>query len=127
MEEKTIFETLGDWQDGCLNTNTLWYDFWCSKRSLSNRAEKLLKKLQEISKSKKFNRFETYVFFKNNCPAFGDTYDDFRICDCDGDTPIYTVVPGSSKRLAEVWGRENNFEGPLVQGTWTEVKQWFLN
>jgi hypothetical protein len=128
MEEKTISETLEEWQNGTLDTNTLWYDCWCTKRSLPNRAEKLLKKVKQISESKKFDRFKTYVFFKNNLNGWG-TYDDFRICDWEGDTPLYTVIPAynaPNNKQASVWGKENNFEEPLFEGTWIDVKKWFL-
>jgi len=39
---------------------------------------------------------------------------------------IYTIVPRSGHTgKAEVWGRENNFDGPLVQGKWKDVKTFF--
>jgi hypothetical protein len=39
---------------------------------------------------------------------------------------IFTIVPRCAHSgKAEVWGRENNFNEPLVQGTWRDVKTFF--
>lgn len=40
------------------------------------------------------------------------------------------VVPKSGFAVdngaAQVYGRENKFDAPLIEGTWKEVKDWFL-
>lgn len=108
----------------------LWYDWFCKDSSLESRGEKLLDKLSRIAFSKKFDLTNTYVFFKNNCPMQGKLYDDFRICDLKSGAVLFTVTPSSGHKsdngMAEVWGKENDFEKPLVQGTWKDVIKFFL-
>ena len=69
-------------------------------------------------------------FFKNNCPCNGSLYDDFRICDIDTGDVIYTITPSSGHKVdegaASVWGKENEFENELVNGTWQDVLDFFL-
>lgn len=128
MTTTTITETLRNRRQ---DTRHLWYDWWCRETSLANKGNHLMQKLRAIADSKKFDNDKTYVFFKNNCPAIGTLYDDFRICDIETGDVIYTVVPASGhkcrKGKAEVWGKENDFNGPILTGTWKEVKAWFLN
>lgn len=106
-----------------------WYDWWCRDTSLVNKTKNLGKKVIQIMKSSKVDCEKNYVFFKNNCPGHGNLYDDFRICDMETGEVIYTVVPSSgcssSKGMSEVWGRENNFNEPLVEGSWKDVKSFF--
>jgi len=107
-----------------------WYDWFCKDTALAGKTDVLGRKLLQILKSKKFDSDKTYVFFKNNCPMNGKLYDDFRICDLETGKVIYTVIPKNGHRVhngqADVWGRENDFEGPLVQGTWKDVLRFFL-
>ena len=66
-----------------------------------------------------------YVFFKNNCPLVGSTYDDFRICNIEEGNVQYTVTPNrvtkqrhkETIRISEVWGRANEFKQPIKQAT----------
>ena len=113
-----------------VNVMDLWYDWFCKDSSLKKKGESLLKKLRMISSSKKFDNDYCYVFFKNNCPLAGHLYDDFRICDMETGEVIYTVCPKSGhisdKGMGNVWGRENGFEKPLFEGSWKEIKKWFL-
>ena len=108
----------------------LWYDWFCKDSSLIRKGEALLKKLRLIAKSDKFDNDKCYVFFKNNCPFSGSLYDDFRICDLETGDVLYTVVPKSGHTVDNgkgyVWGKENGFEEPLFEGTWGEIKRWFL-
>lgn len=107
-----------------------WYDWFCNDSSLAGKTKSLGKKLIAISKSPKFNCNTSYVFFKNNCPCNGNLYDDFRICSIDDGDVLYTITPKCGHKVSEgkgnIWGRENNFEQPLFQGSWTEIKNWFL-
>ena len=109
----------------------LWYDWFCRDTSLKRKGEALLKKLKVIASSNKFDNDKCYVFFKNNCPCYGNLYDDFRICDKETGDVLYCVIPKSGfKRYegrAQVYGVDNDFKEPLVEGTWRDVKAWFLN
>lgn len=109
----------------------LWYDWFCKDTALYTKGVNLWKKVKMISSSKKFDNERTYVFFKNNCPVGGRLYDDFRICDIETGDVIYCVTPKSGfyhrNGKGDVWGKENNFEEPLFEGSWREIKKWFLN
>jgi hypothetical protein len=109
----------------------LWYDWFCRENSLKRKGEALLKKLKVIASSNKFDNDKCYVFFKNNCPCVGNLYDDFRICDKETGDVLYCVVPKSGFKRdegrAQVYGIDNDFKEPLVEGTWRDVKAWFLN
>ena len=55
----------------------------------------------------------------------GGLYDDFRICDIKSGEVIYTITPRDNHGKATVWGRENNFDEPLAEGTWNHVTTFF--
>ena len=108
----------------------VWYDWFCTDKSLSTRGKALVTKLKSIQHSKRFNPETTYTFFKNNCPCVGNLYDDFRICDIESGNVIFCVVPKSGhtsmKGLGEVWGKKEDGEfGELIIGNWKEIKEWF--
>ncbi len=107
-----------------------WYDWFCGAKSLHGKLNRIAPKVRKIAKSKLIDPTKVYVWFKNNCPVNGTLYDDFRIADiATGDT-LYTITPSSghtgAKGQAEVWSsKDNNFEGPVVQGTWKDVLTYF--
>ena len=118
----------GDFQSA--NTRTQcdagWYDWFCRDSSLVRKTESLGKKVKQLAESSLVDLDKMYVFFKNNCPMSGPLYDDFRFCDIETGNVIYTVVPKSGHSgKAELWGQPNNFEGPIVKGTWKEIKNYF--
>ena len=127
-----VFEVLNN--NNVLNIDNmgLWYDWFCKTSALRNRGITLLRKLKSIKNSKKFDKEKTYVWFKNNLFYYGLSchgllYDDFRIADKETDDVIYTIIPKNVEyEEAEVWGRENNFESPIVKGTWNDVKAFFM-
>lgn len=107
----------------------LWYDWFCKDSSLANKGYSLLQKLNQIADSKKIDADQTYVWFKNNCPCNGNLYDDFRISDIESGDVIYCIIPKSGfandHGKAQLYSRENDFETPLVEGTWKDIKDWF--
>ena len=109
--------------------NAGWYDWFCTDKSLINRLNKMTPKVKRIAKSAKIDQKTVYVFFKNNCPMVGKLYDDFRICDVASGDVVYTIVPAcghtKNKGRAELWGRENNFKGPIVAGTMQDIYNYF--
>ena len=95
----------------------VFYDWFCKDSSLKNKATALFKKTKRFIERVDIDLDSTYVFFKNNCPVGGPLYDDFRICDIESGNVLYTVTPKSGHTgEAELWGRENSFEGPLKTG-----------
>jgi hypothetical protein len=107
--EKGIFLDSDGNESWCFN----FYDWFCKDTSLERKSRSLFAKVKKFIKANpQIDTTEVYVFFKNNCPIGGPLYDDFRIC--TPDEVVYTVTPkcGHSGK-AEIWGRENNFKGPL--------------
>ena len=136
MEDISIREYLKNYDEGKYESpdrktqiDAGWFDWFCKDSSLKNKTVKLTTKLKQIVNSPKINQNTMYVFFKNNCPLAGSLYDDFRICDLESGDVIYTITPRSGHTVynnrAEVWGKENNFDGPLVVGKWKDVKDFF--
>jgi hypothetical protein len=106
--------------------NAGWYDWFCKDTSLGNKTKKMAPMIIRISESKKINMDIMYVWFKNNCPCGGPLYDDFRIADINTKDVIYNICPKSGHTgKAEVWGRENAFAGPLVEGTMKDIYNFF--
>lgn len=130
-----LTEWVDEFQNGSYSRNNVstqikagWYDWFCQDSSLLRRTNLLGRRLISVMKNNnnKFNPETSYVFFKNNCPLVGRTYDDFRICDIESGDVIYTIVPKCSHtNRAEIWGRENRFVNPLVQGTWRDIIKFF--
>lgn len=107
-----------------------WYDWFCRDTALCVKTAKLAPKVRKIAKSKLIDPDKTYVWFKNNYPLVGSLYDDFRIADLATGETLYTITPSSGhtsvKGRSEVWSRnDNNFNGPVVAGTWKDVLTYF--
>jgi hypothetical protein len=97
-------------QSECFN----FYDWFCKDSSLQRKAWTLMKQTKRFVKEYDINLLDHYVFFKNNCPMRGPLYDDFRICNRETGDVIFTVIPKCGHSgLAEIWGRENDFKGPI--------------
>lgn len=113
-------------QEGRKNAESFWgfFDWFCKDSSLRIRAERLMPKVIRFVKAHpELDLEKTYVFFKNNCPLHGPTYDDFRICDLESGDVIFTVTPlCSHSGKAEVWGKKNKFKEALqVADTFREL------
>jgi hypothetical protein len=136
MKDKSVREFILNYEKGKYDSHSVkvmieagWFDWFCSDRSLKKRLDALFPKVTQLAHTAKINMDTMYVFFKNNCPVYGTVYDDFRFCDRSTGDVIYTVVPASGhtvcKGRAELWGKENNFKGALVEGTWNDIKKFF--
>lgn len=108
-----------------------WYDWFCSDSHLWTAFKSFAPKVVALAESKKVNKETMYVFFKNNCPCVGPTYDDFRICDLETGDVQYTIqnikkgcYGRSEKTHWEVYG-EGEWRTPLAKGTWRDVKKFF--
>jgi hypothetical protein len=113
-------------ENDCFN----FYDWFCKDSSLERKANILFPKVKRFLKEyPEIDILSTYVFFKNNCPMLGPTYDDFRICDIESGNVLYTVTPSrvlkngkNQIRMAEIWGRSNNFKQPIKEAnTFTQL------
>lgn len=106
-----------------------WYDWFCRNTSLANKTQVLGAKVKRLAKSSKIDTKRMYVWFKNNCPLYGKLYDDFRFSDIETGDVVYTIVPEyqsrNNEKVAEVWGRENDFDEPLYSGDWKGVLAFF--
>ena len=100
---------------GSENDSFNFYDWFCKDASLERKANALFPKVKKfVAANPQIDILDTYVFFKNNCPMNGPLYDDFRICDIATGNVLYTVTPKCGHSgLAEIWGRGNNFKGPI--------------
>lgn len=110
----------------------LWYDWFCKSTSIVNKGKRMLPKVKALMESRVINKDTTYIFFKNNCPCYGDCrlYDDFRFCDLETGEVLFTVIPRNPYGNAELWGRrdgkaDTQFE-KLFEGTWRDCKKFFL-
>lgn len=92
-----------------------FFDWFCKDASLKNKAKRLFSMAKTFIKNHpEIDQERTYLWFKNNCPVNGPLYDDFRIADVETGDVIFTVIPKSGHSfMAEVWGKENNFNGPI--------------
>ncbi|MHA1952139.1 MAG: hypothetical protein ACW987_20025, partial [Candidatus Thorarchaeota archaeon] len=119
---------LYDGRDCSTQCDAGWYDWFCQDKSLRNRLYAMAPKVKQIAASSKVDTDKLYVFFKNNCPLYGTLYDDFRFCDMETGDVVFTITPraGYTKTIkgkhAQVWGRENEFDGALIEGTWRDVR-----
>ncbi len=109
--------------EGHINRCHNFYDWFCSDSALERKAIKLMNQVKRWVKFRNTDTDKVYVFFKNNCPMVGPLYDDFRICDRETGNVIWTVTPKSGHTgKAEVWGRQNDFQGPIaVADNMTEI------
>lgn len=103
----------------------LFYDWFCSDGSLERRAAPLMALVKKICFSQMFDAREVYVFFKNNCPMDGPTYDSFSICDRHSGDVLFHIA----KRNGDVilHSRGNDFEEPIVTGSTKHVVDWFMS
>ena len=106
-----------------------WFDWFCNHKSLAGKTKVLGPKVKKLAKSPKISVDGMHLLFKNNCPLYGNLYDDIRFCDNNTLDVIYTVIPKDghsiSHNMSLVWGRENGFTEPLYSGDWKGLLKWF--
>ena len=124
MDKTTLTQQLKAFDNGIFldsngNENDCYnfYDWFCSDKALKAKSERLFRAVKRWVEKRNTDTDKVYVFFKNNCPMNGPLYDDFRICDIETGDVIWTVTPKSGHSgLAEVWGKQNGFEGAIAKG-----------
>ncbi len=65
-----------------------WHDWFCKDSALYMRLKKMIGMIKAAAESDLVNPDEVYVFFKNNAPISGGTYDSFSICSLDGSQDV---------------------------------------
>ncbi len=101
-----------------------FYDWFCKDESLKRKADTLFKQVKKfVGANPSIDIDKHYVFFKNNCPANGPLYDDFRICDIqEGDVQYNVTAKSGHSGQAEVYSRSNGFKEPVRTGkTFTDL------
>jgi hypothetical protein len=83
----------GDFNKSDFDTqcNAGWYDWFCDDDELKDKTYYMGNIVKELKDSSKLNLDKQYVWFKNNCPLYGDLYDDFRIADIKTGDVIYNI------------------------------------
>lgn len=140
MNEMTIREFVARFNDGEFEDKSVstqidagWFDWFCHSSSLAGKTKMLGKKVAKISCSQKFDQDNSYVFFKNCCPAIGPLYDRISICDLGSGDVLFCIEHiqkgshGSKTTHWEVYGSEDGFHNPIVNGSWYDVQNYFNN
>lgn len=136
QERMTINEFLKyitdrDWTDKSFTASCKdgWYDWFCKDKSLSGKLKRMLPMIKRVAESSKVDKDTMYLFFKNNCPMMGPLYDDFRICSIENGDVLWTITPheprGDEGKHSQIWGRENDFDGPILEGTKKDIYTYF--
>ena len=107
-----------------------WYDWWCKNTSLWYKTQVMGKKVLQLLDSPRIDPDRMYVFFKNNMPVVGPTYDQFSICDMQTGNVLFCLQNlrkgshGCEKAHWELYAAPE-FKVPAVNGTWKECKEYF--
>ncbi len=109
-----------------------WYDWFCQDIQLMQRLEQLAPRLIYLAEnSEKIDLDKTYVFFKNNCPFVGSTYDDFRICDIETEEVIFTIAKmrrgcyGENFSGWTMWYNDPKKGWGQHCNSWKEIREYF--
>jgi hypothetical protein len=118
-----------------LNHDNYWsfYDWFCSDRTLERRAKRFISKLKFLKKLGLVDGDKMYVWFKNNCPMCGGTYDDMRISTLDEDNKFCGgLCPKTGHEMvelkAELWWFDGDREIQSIKATnWSDLKKTLKN
>lgn len=86
----------------------IWYDWFCTQKSLPKRGLRLMQILTFFVKHKKVDLKGKYAFFKNNAPTSGGTYDQVSICDVTTGNVLFCIQ--ERKTGIEVYSADDDFE-----------------
>ncbi|MCA1800524.1 MAG: hypothetical protein LC687_04750 [Actinobacteria bacterium] len=117
-----------------------WHDWFCHDGSLIRRGRTLIQRAKKLANAGGIAKDKVGFFMKNNSPISGGTYDTFGFTDIETKQAHYVVVPrrevkrysSRERRMiterveCELWGKENEFDSPLVYSTdWKDVVDYF--
>lgn len=115
---KKISDFLKEWNEAKGNEEArrkiaedLWFDWFCSTKSLYGKTKKIIKPLKTIlAKCKDTERLE--VSMKNNCPSSGPLYDCMRIYKDDEFAGCLCINPGEDEpyEIMDADGKSTFFE-----------------
>lgn len=135
-KEMTLREWIEKYRSGKFNCSRKsmvemgWYDWFCNDIQLFDRLCQLAPKVIAVSQSSKIDIDKTYVFFKNNCPVQGPTYDSFSICDIEsGDVLCWIgkLRRGSYGENFSGWELTSLIKNDSVQEMrgWDKIRKYF--
>jgi len=129
-----------DSYDAKVQCDAGWYDWFCKSDSLRGKTYSMMGKVKQLAKSEMVNIDTMYVFFKNNCPMYGNLYDSFSICDLESGDVLFYIAPRFGHR-GEHHGKPNvadftnknaiDATGKRIDRTdmyfdnWKEVRKYF--
>lgn len=119
---KSMFDQIRDNDHQDDDACHLFYDWFCADSSLERRAKPLMALAKKIAFSRKFDARTSYLFFKNNCPMSGPTYDQLSICDLETGDVIFCL---QKRDEWQVYCRANDFKTVTVTGTASHIAAWF--
>jgi len=135
MEKKkmNLIEWLNAWENGKFDRSVDsmidagWWDWFCEDSSLYNRTKKMVGVIKAAAKSSLLDPNKTYVFFKNNCPVHGPTYDSVSFSDIETGEQIYWVsLKNSHSNQAEIYKAPEFEEQLLPEGANVhDIKRFF--
>jgi len=73
-----------------------WHDWFCKDSTLQRRLKSMAPLVISAEKSPLINSDKVRIFFKNNCPMAGPTYDSFSIVDIESNDVLYWVCKKST-------------------------------
>jgi len=99
-----------------------FYGWFCSDSALPAKAKNLMAKTIKFCKLMGVDLDAHIVYFKNNCPATGKTYDEFRIKNIHTLNNIWQVIPNYEGE-ATIWYHELSYgEHPTyIASSWSEL------
>lgn len=100
-----------------------WTDWFCSDKALKNKTMALGHKVSQIKDSKWFNKDLCYAAFKNCCTCGREYYDLIQIISLVTDNVLFAIGHQNNKWQLYM---EGHWEKPVVEGTWREVKKFFV-
>ena len=107
-----------------------WYDWFCKDTQLKSRLDKMAKIIMQLKMSDRIDIDKMGVYFKNNCPIYHPTYDDFRLYYLNGSDNEY-VIDMISDAVKARYGanyaifHKSNWKTPIYTcRTSAEVVKW---